>query len=101
MTSFSTVLAECPQCSHQWNAPIFRSLCTWLNPKLVKDLYENGSHIECPDCGMSIQVHQNILVNCPKGMFYLDTSEDIFDMRCKLYEWGVVNLDGEVVNSQI
>ncbi|MHA2356830.1 MAG: hypothetical protein ACXADC_16790 [Candidatus Thorarchaeota archaeon] len=50
---------------------------------------------------MSIQVHQNILVNCPKGMFYLDTSEDIFDMRCKLYEWGVVNLDGEVVNSQI
>jgi hypothetical protein len=34
-------------------------------------------------------------------MFYLDTSEDLFDMRYKLYEWGVVNLDGEVVNSQI
>ena len=31
----------------------------------------------------------------------LDRWTDLFDMRCKLYEWGVVNLDGEVVNAQI
>lgn len=76
------------------------SICTWLNPELVKSLYDHGIHIICPKCGTPIRVCYSLLMNCPKGMFYLDTAQDLFELRYKLYEWGVVDFEGNVASSE-
>ncbi len=77
---------------------IHLSICTWLNPDAINDIYNNGCQAECPKCKSHIPVHYTVLINCQRGMFYLDTSRNLFDLRYTLYDWGIVDFEGTVVN---
>ncbi|MHA1952227.1 MAG: hypothetical protein ACW987_20510 [Candidatus Thorarchaeota archaeon] len=68
------------------------------NPDLIKDFYDTGCHVVCPNCNRSIPVHYQVLINCPRGMFLLNTARNLYDLRYALYDWGVVDFDGAVVN---
>ena len=97
MTTFNTLETICPVCGHKWGATICMSICTWLNPSIVQQIYEKGTLIECPECDAAIHVQYNLLVNCRSGMFYLNTGQDIFNIRYQLYLWGVVDLEGNII----
>ncbi|MFX0107928.1 MAG: hypothetical protein ACFE7R_06580 [Candidatus Hodarchaeota archaeon] len=101
MTSFDCVKTDCPRCSHIWNAVIIRSICTWLNPGLVKKFFDHGSTITCPKCEANIRIHSNILVSCPSGSFWIDTADDMTNIKFKFYEAGIVDFEGEVVNLRL
>ncbi len=77
---------------------VYLSICTWLNPDIIKDFYNAGCQVVCPECNRSIPVYNRVLINCPRGMFFLNTANNLYDLRYTLYDWGIVDFEGTVVN---
>ena len=97
MTSLIRVDLTCPKCSHPWTTTFHASICTWLDPELVDDLYRNGVRISCPSCQTDFQANASILINGPAGMFWLDTGQELEVIRRILRESGVVDGEGNPV----
>ncbi len=98
MTSMCFVAVTCPKCKHGWEIMIHLSICTWLNPEAINDFYNNGCQAECPKCKAFIPVHYDVLINCRRGMFILNTASKLYDLRYTFYDWGIIDFEGKVVN---
>jgi hypothetical protein len=90
----------CPKCHNRWNETFHPSTCTWLNPELVKKIYDSPSQVQCPHCGFKMRVETKILINCPKGMFMLDVGQNLGNIRHILRQYGIVNEKGDVINTR-
>jgi DNA-directed RNA polymerase subunit RPC12/RpoP len=98
MTTIEMVSIICPQCQNKWRETFHPSICTWIDPELVKKLYDEPDQVQCPHCGFRMRVEAKILINCPKGMFLLDVGHNLDNIRHILHRFGIVNEKGEVVN---
>jgi hypothetical protein len=100
MTTMEMVSIICPKCQNKWREVFHPSICTWLNPELMKKLYDETYQVQCPHCGFKMRVESKILVNCPRGMFMLDVGQNLDNIRHILRKYGIVNEKGEVINSR-
>ncbi|TFF91286.1 hypothetical protein EU545_04685 [Candidatus Thorarchaeota archaeon] len=100
MTTIERVTITCPACNHTWTEIIHPSICTWLNPELITEIYEEGVAVQCPECGTPISVAGKILINGPRGMFFLDIGQSVDGIRAVLVNNGVVDTDGNPITSR-
>lgn len=98
MTTIKVQEIVCPRCGHEWTETFNPSICTWINPELVQEIYDKVWTIKCEKCNLEIRVRGTILINCPRGMFYLDLGQELEDIRQIFTNYGIVNQTGEVVN---
>ncbi|TFG07139.1 hypothetical protein EU538_09170 [Candidatus Thorarchaeota archaeon] len=100
MTTIEEVTITCPSCDHTWKQIIHPSICSWLNPELITDLYENGLAVQCPECELPIRVAGKILINGPKGMFFLDIGQSVERIRAMLVNHEVVDTEGNTITDR-
>lgn len=100
MTTHRYVYLTCPGCNESFTEQYSPSICTWLDPGLIQDIYNQGYSIQCPHCEHKIPIEGKVLINGPTGMFYLDVGLDIVSIRDILWKQGVVDHTGKVLDAR-
>ncbi|MFX0108262.1 MAG: hypothetical protein ACFE7R_08265 [Candidatus Hodarchaeota archaeon] len=99
MTTISTARVNCSGCGETVNVVYHPSICTWLNPSSVQDIYNHGSDVKCPNCDYRIPRRGRILINSPGGMIYLDLDAELDEVRGVLESIGLVNAAGDILSA--
>ncbi len=96
MTSYSFTKIDCP-CGKSINASYPMSICTWLNPYLVEEFLEGTLFsAKCKSCDQVFQINTSVLMNTPRGMWYIPTNKDLNAMKTFLIQTDVMNGEGKV-----
>ena len=96
MTTFNDLPAACPSCGHHFTITYSPSICTWLNPELIQQIYDRGYKALCPECGHLIPLAGSILINAPMGMFMLDLGQELSLIREILENVHLMDENGKV-----
>ena len=96
MTSMNSAEIECAHCGHHFKIIFEASINTWLDPNLIQKVLDDDYFYKCPDCKKEIHLHTKILINCPKGMFYIDTGLDLEEKKKILLSYDVIDEDGKI-----
>jgi len=64
-----------------------QSINTWLNPELIIKILKNEYYFTCENCGQKIFLNTDILINCSRGIFYINTAAKLEDNIKKLLEF--------------
>ncbi|UCE10303.1 MAG: hypothetical protein JSW61_15235 [Candidatus Thorarchaeota archaeon] len=100
LTTLQSIQLVCPNCSTQLSIVYPASICTWLNPDMVRQLLtREGFSQQCEGCGSAIHLQGHILVNAPSGMFWMDLGLDMESRRRILFQNRVIDDKGNVVQS--
>lgn len=100
MTTMNSVNLKCPGCGEPFTGVYYPSICTWLNPELIQEIHDIGYTVECPHCQKRVPIEAEILINAPIGMFLLDTSLNLPQIRHALDLAGLIGEDGRVMNRE-
>ena len=101
MTTLQSQIVTCPKCHQEFTAVYYPSICTWLNPELIQEIYDAGYNAECLHCGKKLPIIGNILINAPGGMFFLNTGMELKDVREILRQSGLIDDEGQVLNMML
>ncbi|NHJ40167.1 MAG: hypothetical protein FK731_09060 [Asgard group archaeon] len=77
MSRLTFAIINCPKCDTSFDVWYNASINTLMNPELIAKLL-NGELFcfECPTCKNKALLQTKILINNPKGMFWLDLELD-------------------------
>ncbi|MFW9988348.1 MAG: CpXC domain-containing protein [Candidatus Odinarchaeota archaeon] len=97
MTRLTSTEIICPHCKHSFRVMWEASINTWLNPELIQKLLDDKYYYECPNCMKQIHLVTKILINCPKGMFWISNDEKVETKKKILKDYDVINEEGEIL----
>ena len=98
MTTLLSEIIICPACKKETKVLYYPSICTWLNPELIQEIYDEGYHAKCVHCSTKLPIVGEILINAPRGMFMLNTGLRTENIRSILKQTGIVNDRGKVID---
>jgi predicted RNA-binding Zn-ribbon protein involved in translation (DUF1610 family) len=96
MTRLTSKELDCPNCGNSFKIWWAISINTWLNPELIQNFLDNKYYYNCPNCEKQIHLVTKILINCPKGMFWISNDEDLEDKKKILREYDVIDEEGNI-----
>ncbi|MFW9779369.1 MAG: CpXC domain-containing protein [Candidatus Heimdallarchaeota archaeon] len=100
MTSYSVIHFDC-SCGNPVEAFLPQSICTWLDPGLVEQLLDGSLFsVVCKSCKKVIKISTVVLMNTPRGMWYLRTDHDIDEIKTFLFRSDVSDEEGNVYSPQ-
>ncbi|MFX1566862.1 MAG: CpXC domain-containing protein [Promethearchaeota archaeon] len=97
MTRLTSEEIICPHCEKSFRIIWEASINTWLNPELFKKILDDEYYYECSSCHYQIHLVTKILINCPKGMFWLSNDEDIEIKKKILKEYDVIDEEDKIL----
>ncbi len=97
MTRLKGTEINCPNCKNSFRVIWEASINTWLNPELIQKLLDDKYYYKCPNCKKQIHLITKILINCPKGMFWLSNDEELEIKKRILKEYNVIDKDGKIL----
>jgi len=97
MTRLTSTEINCPHCRNSFRIMWEASINTWLNPELIQKLLDDKYYYKCPNCKSQIHLITKILINCPKGMFWISNDEDLDTKKYILKEYNVIDENGEIM----
>ena len=65
MTTLLSEIIICPVCKKETKVLYYPSICTWLNPELIQEIYDEGYHATCVHCNAKLPIVGDILINAP------------------------------------
>ncbi|MHA2175729.1 MAG: CpXC domain-containing protein [Candidatus Hodarchaeales archaeon] len=99
MTILNWIRIKC-DCNHIFNFELPKSITTWMYPEMVQTLVNGGYyHTSCPECGISMEINSQIMVNTPKGIVLIPSGppEKLSEI---LYKLEIVDDSGKPFSSQ-
>ncbi|MFX1503561.1 MAG: CpXC domain-containing protein [Promethearchaeota archaeon] len=97
MTRLTSTEINCPHCEKSFRIIWEASINTWLNPELIQKFLDDKYYYECPNCMKQIHLVTKILINCPKGMFWISNDEKLETKKRILKDYGVINEEGKIL----
>jgi len=97
MTSLTSTEISCPHCKNNFRVTWAASINTWLNPELIQNLLDDKYYYACPNCKTQIHLVTKILINCPKGMFWISNDEELEIKKSILKEYNVIDEEGKIL----
>lgn len=73
----------------------------WLDPELIHKIINDSYYYECPNCHKNIHLITKILINCPKGMFWIATDETLENKRTLLRQYQVIDEKNQIIKPKI
>ena len=101
MTQLSQKIIKCPKCGTENKIIYYASVNTgldidgYLTEKLINGTLNTSI---CKNCGVSIRLSMDVLINCPKGMFYLNPADDLEYKNQQLKKYGVISEKGIIIS---
>lgn len=97
MTRLTSTEINCPHCKNSFRIIWEASINTWLNPELIQKFLDDKYYYECPNCAKQTHLVTKILINCPKGMFWIFNNEKLETKKRILKEYGVIDKEGKIL----
>ena len=97
MTRLTNTEINCPRCEQSFSVVWEASINTWLNPELIQKLLDDKYYYNCPNCKKQIHLVTKILINCPKGMFWISNDEELEIKRKILKDYNVIDEEGKII----
>ncbi|MGY5851973.1 MAG: hypothetical protein RTU92_00230, partial [Candidatus Thorarchaeota archaeon] len=88
MTTIQAVKLVCPGCKMEFVGMFHPSICTWLDPDAIQEMYDKGYGITCTKCNHKVPVRTDLVVNAPSNMWIFDTGQDLATTRHFLEDIG-------------
>ena len=101
MTQLSQKIIKCPKCGTENRIIYYASVNTGLDidGNLTEKLIDGTLNTStCKNCGVSLRISMDVLINCPKGMFYLNPADDIEYKKQQLKKYGVLSEKGVIIS---
>ena len=70
-----------------------------MNPEIVEKILNDEFFYECPNCGELVHLDADILINCRKGIFSINTGQSRQKKWDIFLKNGVINEKGEVLSA--
>ena len=96
MTRLTSKKVNCPHCGNSFRIMWEASINTWLNPELIQKFLDDKYYYNCPNCEKQIHLVTKILINCPKGMFWISNDEELEVKKKILREYDVIDEEGNI-----
>ena len=97
MTRLTNTEINCPRCEQSFSVVWEASINTWLNPELIQKLLDDKYYYNCPNCKKQIHLVTKILINCPKGMFWISNDEELVSKKRILQDYNVIDEEGKIL----
>ena len=97
MTRVTSKEIICPHCEESFRIIWEASINTWLNPELIHKILDDKYYYKCPNCMEQIHLITKILINCPKGMFWISNDEELETKKRILKHYSVIDEEGEIL----
>jgi len=97
VTRLTNTEINCPHCKNSFQVIWEASINTWLNPELIQKLLDDKYYYTCPNCKKQIHLVTKILINCPKGMFWISNDEELEIKKSILKEYNVIDDEGKIL----
>ncbi|MFX1389301.1 MAG: CpXC domain-containing protein [Promethearchaeota archaeon] len=97
MTRLISTEVNCPHCKISFKITWEASINTWLDPELIQKVIDDKYYYSCPQCQKQIHLVTKILINCPKGMFFISNDEDIEIKKRILREYNVIDEEEQIL----
>ncbi|MFX0033357.1 MAG: CpXC domain-containing protein [Candidatus Hodarchaeota archaeon] len=97
MTRLTSTELNCPHCKNNFRVTWAASINTWLNPELIQNFLDDKYYYTCPNCKIQIHLVTKILINCPKGMFWISNDEELETKKSILKEYNVIDEEGKIL----
>lgn len=101
MTRLTSTEIICPYCEKSFQVIWEASINTWLNPELIQKLLDDKYYYKCPNCKKQIHLITKILINCPKGMFWMSNDEKLEIKIRILKEYNVIDEESKILTPVI
>ena len=98
MTRLTSSEVNCSHCGNSFRILWAASINTWLNPELIQKFLGDKYYYSCSSCKKQIHLETKILINCPKGMFWINTNEDLETKKRILKEYNIIDKDGKILH---
>ena len=97
MMRITSTEIDCTHCGKYFRIMWEASINTWLDPELIQKLLDDKYYYSCPNCEKQIHLVTKILINCPKGMFWISTDEKLDTKKRILMEYNVIDEDRKIL----
>ena len=97
MTRLTSTEIDCPHCGNSFRVMWEASINTWLNPELIQKLLDDKYYYNCPQCKKQTHLVTKILINCPKGMFWISNDENLEIKKRILKEYNVIDESSKIL----
>ncbi|MFX1571824.1 MAG: CpXC domain-containing protein [Promethearchaeota archaeon] len=97
MTRIDSREIDCPHCGNHFRIMWEASINTWLDPDLIQKLLNDQYYYTCPNCEKQTHLVTKILINCPKGMFWISNGEELEVNKRILEEYNVIDKEGNIL----
>ena len=97
MTRLTNKEIDCPHCGNSFRIMWEASINTWLNPELIEKLLDDKYYYNCPKCQKQTHLVTKILINCPKGMFWISNDEELESKKRILKEFSVIDEEENIL----
>ena len=94
MTQLSIKIVQCPKCGRENRIVYYASINTFMDidgSLIAKLLNGTLNTSKCEKCGVKIHLSFDVLINCPKAMFYLNPADDFEYKKEQLKANGIVS----------
>ncbi len=94
MTQLSIKIVKCPKCGRENRIVYYASINTFMDidgSLIAKLLNGTLNTSKCEKCGVKIRLSLDVLINCPKAMFYLNPADDFEYKKEQLKANGIVS----------
>ena len=94
MTQLSIKIVQCPKCGRENRIVYYASINTFMDidgSLIAKLLNGTLNTSKCEKCGVKIRLSLDVLINCPKAMFYLNPADDFEYKKEQLKANGIVS----------
>lgn len=99
MTRLIPKRIECPYCGTLKIYIVTLSICSWLDPKKVEDLYYGKlNEFHCKNYKKIFQIYGNVLINARKGMITINSGHSLNKIRASLKNVGLIDSEGNIIN---
>jgi len=104
LTQLSQKIISCPNCGAKNRVLYYASINTFLDidGNLISKLLDGSINTSiCKNCGKQIRLVVDILINSPKGMFYLNPKDNLEYKKKKLESYGVLSEKGVIISGLV
>lgn len=104
MTQLSQKTVKCPNCNVKNKTLYYASINTFLDidGNLISRVLDGTINTSiCKNCGKQIRLASDILINAPKGMFYLNPKDNFEYKKKKLEAYGVLSEKGVIISGLV
>jgi hypothetical protein len=104
MTQLSQKTVSCPNCGAKNRIFYYASINTFLDfdGNLISKVLDGTINTSlCKNCGERIRLANDILINSPKGMFYLNPKDNLEYKKQKLESYEVLSEKGVIISGLV